>query len=455
MQADPAAPGESGSLLTEMLSTYDRIFKPTSTFGAALSQADQDALSKAATRAGILPANEKEWSEAMTVTVMPGVERDVALAEASGRWPDFVLMGETQFVAAPDSPQVKLTQAAPGAKPLHAPAEYVPGDIVAIRSRVARVALRRLFDAITGARASEGRESGEDLWAVAMARFAYRAVPYFLPAATAHGIMASVPPDAILSSELRLPYPAVAVFFSSDLEIPAELIGGEEALDHRRPPETPSSDDRINLPPVVRPALMTIRHHEPVALTGVVLAANPDASVSDFVLFIVRTPASKIYGHSFVEGLLSNARLTPLVSNLAAAVAWGAWTQPPDPLDLPEANTREFRKAVKRGSFRRREPRGAAAGVHVLEAPGPTAVGRREHHPEGHTHSSPVSHLRRGHWRRQRIGARSDWHYEGRWVRPTLVNPEGAQGRDVRVYRLPIPPADRPEAAGEGATRGR
>ncbi len=61
------------------------------------------------------------------------------------------------------------------------PGQYIPGDIVAIRARAARVALRRLFDIVKDASAAGEHQPGEDLWSVTMARLLYRAVPYFLP----------------------------------------------------------------------------------------------------------------------------------------------------------------------------------------------------------------------------------------------------------------------------------
>jgi hypothetical protein len=317
---------------------------------------------------------------------------------------------------------------------------------------MAFVPMRRYLDVAEGKRAPEDHFLGGDQWSLSVARLVLEALPYFLPAATAQGIMASVPPAAGLLSGLRLPYPRLLVFFDRDMEVPAELIGREEVLKRRRGPDRWADDERLNLPPSLRPGIMAILHRQPVAVTGIMLAAGPDGSLSDPIITIVRTPKSTIYGHSFVEGVLSRARLAPIARNLAAAVAWGTWRPPPDVLELPEVGSPEFRKAVNRGAFGRREPRGEAAGVQVLDVPKASASRR----PAGHTenaHASPLTHLRRGPWRRQRIGAKDSWHYEGRWVRPTLVNPEGPTRPRQRVYRLPVPPAKDADATLEG--RGR
>jgi hypothetical protein len=433
---------------------WRRITDPISTFGAPLSQADEQALGEVVEKLGLV-VGAAEW-ETVLRQVVPAIGKDRAIAEASGRWPDFTLMGETQVVASPYNPQIMVTKPVPGALPLHCPPQYVPGDVVAIRARAGRVALRRTVED-PGAFYRDEPTRLHMLWEMTIARLVYGAVPYFLPAASAHGIMASVPPDAGLVADLRLPYRAVGVFFGSDLEIPPELMGGEDALDHRRRVNDPSEDLRLNLPSIVRPAVTAIRQGKPLALTGMVLVGGEEGGLSDFALFIVRTPTNRVYGHSLVEGLLSRSRLTPLVRNLAASVAWGDWTPPPEVLQLPEADSAEFRRAINRGAFRRREPRGVAAGVYVLEAPRPGIrhATRQTHQNE---HASPVAHLRRGHWRRQRIGPRDEWHYEGRWVRPTLVNPEGGERGATRVYRLPVPPRDRvslkPEDPSAGTPEG-
>jgi hypothetical protein len=41
------------------------------------------------------------------------------------------------------------------------------------------------------------------------------------------------------------------------------------------------------------------------------------------------------------------------------------------------------------------------------------------------------------------VGSRAVWHYEGRWIPPTVVNPGGAPMPGLPVYRLPLPEAAR------------
>jgi hypothetical protein len=73
------------------------------------------------------------------------------------------------------------------------------------------------------------------------------------------------------------------------------------------------------------------------------------------------------------------------------------------------------------------------------------------------------SHLRRGHFRRVRVVTRDDegnmvgsrtgtkdvdWQYQGRWIPPTVVNPQGPEIETIdRVYLLPEPPSPEEYAA--------
>jgi hypothetical protein len=91
--------------------------------------------------------------------------------------------------------------------------------------------------------------------------------------------------------------------------MPPELTGGERILGHKRV-ESPEHERR--LPSKIRPGILALLRGQPVALSGMVLCAQADATLSDFVLYVVRTPASRIFGHSVVEGLLSRSRLAPL-----------------------------------------------------------------------------------------------------------------------------------------------
>lgn len=324
--------------------------------------------------------------------------------------------------------------------------EYVPGDVVRLRALTATWLLDLATADWQDSSGGEGQLPDKDR-ELAMIELLYASVPYFLPAAPALGVMASQPPDAALIRELHLPYPAVAVFFSAPFEIPPELRGGEEQLASRSVPshtvrdvlvgEPPSSEDG---PSHIRFATLAAYRGQLLSVVGVIVTADFDGTLSDLVSFVLADPIAKPTRFHIVEGRRRNSRLEPLVLNLAAAVAWGSWTPPDRGLELPDdARSPAFRDALRRGVFRRLEPRGAAAAVRVLDA-SKMAQRTRSETTTGTAHTSPATHLRRGHWQRYRIGPRGDWHYEPRWVPPVLVNPTGQPGRSVTVFRLPLPP---------------
>jgi hypothetical protein len=187
-------------------------------------------------------------------------------------------------------------------------------------------------------------------------------------------------------------------------------------------------------------------------LTGLVLLADSQGRLRDDVLWLVSAnpdpslphPASLDHIRGVLRGWRSQATLRPLVDSLAAAVSWGDWQAPRVDLDLPQdPGSRQWRKAVRRGVFRRREPQGAALGVRVidLERSVVRAAGL-QHLKQGR--ASPRPHVRIGHYRRVRVGPRSDWHYEIRWIPPVGVlgyDLDTVDPNRLVVHRLPPPPS--------------
>jgi hypothetical protein len=325
---------------------------------------------------------------------------------------------------------------------------FVPGDVLRLRVLVGTWLLALRDPTLV---THDGQSGSEEVYEPeredAMLQLLYGATPYFLPASAAYGIMASQPPEAELLAELRLPYPAVAVFFAAEFDVPAELQGGEEVL-RTRERAGPTLEEVLagkrpwanQAPAHIRfPTLSAVRGHD-TAVAGVVLTATEDGNLDDLVLFVLSKPRPRDARFSVVEGQLHRCRLRPLVENLAAAVAWGDWQPPVGGFELPaDAGSSEFRRAINRGVFRRQEPRGVFGGVRVLDAP---KMFRRlaDDDVQGAAgHRSPATHLRRGHWRRQRVGPRDSWRYEPRFIAPVVVNPGAGRSDEVKVYRLPLP----------------
>ena len=332
------------------------------------------------------------------------------------------------------------------------PEVFCAGDVVALRAlaiygalREADVVLNPRFAALGGT--SAGRARSALRGHLSAAQLLYQAQPFFLPAATAVGLMASHPPDDAGLAELRLPFRSVAVYFGADLH------AGDDTLIW--PPDARSrlAEARAFAPP--EPGLgpeqgqtfvMNLARLGSYA-SGVVLFSGPDGGLADEMLWLLATDpdpdnadASRDRLRAVVPAYRSRATLAPLVANIAAAVAWASW-RTEAPLDLPARDSPQWRKAVRTSQFRKLEPRGVLAGVRVLDIP-KRSVARTEN--AGAASGSPATHRRRGHWHRVRVGPRQDWRHEWRWYHDMVVSPDGRTDSRLRVYRLPTP-AERPE----------
>jgi hypothetical protein len=185
-------------------------------------------------------------------------------------------------------------------------------------------------------------------------------------------------------------------------------------------------------------------------LSGLVLLADQDGHLRDDVIWLVAAnprpyepwPASLDRIRGLVRGYRSAATLAPLVTNVAAAVAWAVWRESPPMPDLPgHATLRQFRKAFKRNSVRVRERQGAFVGVRTLDVARNAARSpSSDRDRDGPGRASPIPHMRSGHFRNVRVGPRADFHYEPRWIPPTWVRGDlEAVDQRIVVRRIPSP----------------
>ncbi len=365
--------------------------------------------------------------------VLDALLRDAALQASSGRW----IPGRAD------------------------PDQFVPGDVAAIRAVAAdsivwnlgAISMERARTVHLRAKPSGDLDLVSDRDGLLMQLDPYRlldrpipasllvdlyqAVPYFIPTTAAAAVLASRPPSQTLQQELRVPFERTLVLFGSDLELDPDAFPWPKQFPH-------AELDRFG---VVGELIERGGH-----LSGLVLLADHQGYLRDDVIWLVAAnprphepwPANLDRIRGLVRGYRSAATLAPLVTNVAAAVAWAVWRDPPVPPDLPSHPTpRQLRKALKRNSVRARERKGALVGVRTLDlARNTDRAPRTERDRSGPGRASPIPHMRSGHFRNVRVGPRNDFHYEPRWIPPTWVRGDldSAEQRLV-VRRLPPPSA--------------
>jgi hypothetical protein len=341
------------------------------------------------------------------------------------------------------------------------PVQFAPGDVLALRyfatDPLVRQALRILHSLQDPPTAIQLRHRRAELqqrvrYCLSLAQVQLEAASYFLPIDSAIGILASTPPTDHLVDAIRLPFPAVSIYFGADLAIDQRFIRWSDGHLTQRPETAQAMAELYTRPgetAATQDIVLTVRELGGY-LSGVTLQADGDGRLADHALWIVATnptpDASQLAQHDRLRGTaagyLPAATLRPLALNLAAAVSWGAWTPPRPPVDLPDQRgSRPWRKAVNTGSFRRAERAGAYAAVRVLDLDRTTRRGRPANAQAGEpTRSRPRAHDRRGYWNFYRCGPRDNWHYEGRWIPPRRINADVGEVVPGRpIYHLPVP----------------
>lgn len=344
------------------------------------------------------------------------------------------------------------------------PTTYVPGDVRAVRAIIGGSVIREYAaaqHAWTTAPAGDEKDSllRNSITGSLTAEMLYDAVPFFLDADTADGLAHSErPPDDALAT-LRLPYPTVMVFFGAEFALPDQLVlpegtsaGIDKALQRPWNPDFPFAME-IDAAVAYRGG----------SVTGLVFAAGPDGiGLSDEFLWLLSAepdpnqppPAHLDRQRGVVNSRLQHCLLADTVLNFAASVAWLDW-RAPNTTDIPDpSDNKAWRKFARTSQFRKNEPRGAYAGVHVINIDSAPAKPAGPTGDDTDRRTSPTTHLRRGHWRSVRVATRAadgtiigntrnadgegvDWHYEGRWIPPSIVNPTAGSSPRQAVYRLP------------------
>ena len=112
-------------------------------------------------------------------------------------------------------------------------------------------------------------------------------------------------------------------------------------------------------------------------ITGIVLLSDKAGKLSDAVMWVVsggpneelEPPLCFDRIRGFLRGFISNSSLGDIARVVAATVAWGGWSPPPELIDFEQLDERTQRRLIRTSSFRRRERAGALIGVRVLNSP--------------------------------------------------------------------------------------
>lgn len=211
-------------------------------------------------------------------------------------------------------------------------------------------------------------------------------------------------------ADIRVPFPVETILFSAWFEFPSSLASAI--------PE-PHEDESPDVLAYRRP-MADLRCG--AAWVGVtVAAALNDRLHANVIMLMASRNEARLCDLVPIPAHLPSSQMKPLVERLAAYVA-----------------TLRPRQVLPRS---RRRPSGGprtalrpSAGVSVVTIQSQTVA-----HPleESARHKTlRRSHTRRGHWRRVRCGPRMHWHYELRWIPPTVVGP-GQMDDQGRIYAVP------------------
>lgn len=238
--------------------------------------------------------------------------------------------------------------------------------------------------------------------------------PFLLGARVAEALFDGEEVPAEWLSDIRVPLRVAHVFFSTWFEFAKPELSALPALRKTSPDVA-----------AYRSPLRKARHG--AAWMGVTLLAGPGDVLRDEVVFhIARISGGEAVEAFAVPGRMSRSALRPLVMRVAAYTSTLRPQRPP---------ARSGASIL--GSARRpQSPSGEWPPI-LIESSRESAT--RSIRLE-RSRSRVAPHLRRGHWRRVRVGPRHAWRYELRWIAPTSVGATDESEDLRRVYVVPSLP---------------
>lgn len=252
----------------------------------------------------------------------------------------------------------------------------------------------------------------------------------------ATGLAHSHPPDAELLAAMKFPASLVTVIFGQELPISVEFLGVSEAdVAFAREMERETG----GVPLLAQP--------EDLRVSGVCLVQSPTGGLGDEALVLVSTGRRENDTNlTRLRGVLpihvvAGTPVGDMLGSVAAAVSFGEWRTPPAELPDFPVDTREFRRALRANRMHKAVQNGGVGRVHVLDLSSIQPRGEGASNNNGTARHSQVTHLRRGHWRRVRVGPKTNWKYEGRWIAPVVVKGYAPLLKTAaRVYRVRAQP---------------
>jgi hypothetical protein len=180
------------------------------------------------------------------------------------------------------------------------PVQFAPGDVLALRyfatDPLVRQALRILHSLQDPPTAIQLRHRRAELqqrvrYSLSLAQVQLEAATYFLPVDSAIGILASAPPTDHLVDAIRLPFPAVSIYFGADLAIDQRFIRWSDGHLTQRPQTAQAMAELYTRPGEIaatQDIVLTVRELGGY-LSGVTLQADGDGRLADHALWIVAT----------------------------------------------------------------------------------------------------------------------------------------------------------------------
>jgi len=246
---------------------------------------------------------------------------------------------------------------------------------------------------------------------------------YWLPPAMVQAIMTGEELDTQDKQQIRLPFSSVMVTFGAPLRIDNDPAYWDDPIFTMSPPPSGQSPGETTTPEQDKYIGRALHNNcSSFDVVAVILQANPKGSLKDQIIWIINPalitdktpPPLRLYA---IPGSIQRCGLQNEIYAVAAMVAWGPWqeAQPAHPI-AGQRNAPHYLNA---------EDRPAPPTFVYLRVP-------QENHPSIQVDQNEPAytmrtHMRRAHWRRQRVGPRSDWAYKRVWIRPSIINPGGVE----------------------------